>query len=144
MSSSSTAVKSPSRREARRSGKRKSPRELADAAVERGEITPDQLLAARARVLGRECSTTWGEDVWHGRDRDYPAEARLRAKGKTDPRVFTGSGPFKRRCACCRRDVPPQHCPGEVCAECRFEGAGEYMLHNTPGSSGHRLRGEDA
>ena len=133
-----------SSRQKRRSASRLSPRDLAYQELAAGTITQATLERKRSRIFGRECSSTWGEDVWEGKDRDYAAEGELRRAGRKDPRVYTGSGTLKKTCAKCHHDVPPQHCPGKVCEECRFEGGGEHFITSVPGSSHRKLIGEEA
>ncbi len=92
--------------------KKLSPREVAQAQLAAGLVTPYTYARIQEKICLVECSSTWGDDIWSGRDRDRHGH-------------FTGSGTCKVRCADCGRKVPPQDvvfdpvADGPVCTDCR-------------------------
>lgn len=130
-------AKQSSSRKARRRAKRMCPRDLAYEELAAGTITATEVERRREKLESKQCSSTWSEDIWYGRDRDYASERKI----GFGARVFTGSGIGKVRCRCCRRDVPPQNCPGAICDECRFDRASPFMHENVVGSNQRALLG---
>jgi hypothetical protein len=133
------ATVAPIPRKKRRRGRHLSPRDLAYQELAAGTITQTELARRLQRLRNAECSSTWAEDIWEGKDRDYAAEA---ADGRPGVRMYTGSGTRKVRCARCRRETPPQNCTaGRVCDDCRLEDASQFFLEHLPGSRHRTLIG---
>lgn len=129
-------------RKKRRRGRHLSPRDLAYQELAAGTITQTELARRQQQHRNRECSSTWAEDVWEGKDRDYVAE---QADGREGVRIYTGSGTRKVRCARCHHDTPPQNCSARgVCEDCRLESASAFFLEHLPGSSHRKLLGAES
>jgi hypothetical protein len=69
------------------------PHKIAEAEVEKGTITKSAYARLREKLDLRECTWTWAEDIWFGKDVD--------CRGN-----FTGHGTGKVKCRACARTVP--------------------------------------